>query len=486
MLDGDHRLELHGPVTPTSVALAVDGTSFVGRVPLLHDTWQLGPRPVPTGTYRARLLGADSSTAVTYAPTAEDRSALTWQRSDDFRAHAHPAADGALVLTLRAPLRDEEVGAFAQQELRRWYTSERFVVDPAAVYLQSYTGAVATDSPRAIHDVLRRLRPDLRLYWGVSDRSTELPDGAHPVVMRTREWYEKLATCGYVVTNVEMDRWFEKRPGQRLLQTFHGYPAKSMGLASWEAKNFTPERIERLLRRTSRTWDLLLTPSPSMDVHYRKQYCYEGEILAAGYPRDDALLSAEAPTVRAETRRRLGIADDQCAVLFAPTWRDDLATNFRVADVGTVLDTWQAARELGDGYVILARGHRFHRQRDHQGGRVLDVTTYPEINDLILASDVAVLDYSSLRFDFALTGRPMVFLVPDLDRYVRGFLYDFRESAPGPLVESTAEVVALLRDVTGLAGRQRGSIERFNARYNSHQDGHASERVVESFFGPFG
>jgi len=115
----------------------------------------------------------------------------------------------------------------------------------------------------------------------------------------------------------------------------------------------------------------------------------------------------------------------------------------------------------------------------------VDVTTYPDVNDLILAADVAVLDYSSMRFDFALTGRPMVFLVPDLDDYgsrTRGFLWDFGETAPGPWVRSTAEVVAELRDVDALTGRWLAPLAEFNARYNALNDGRAAERVVAEFF----
>ncbi|QLQ09595.1 MAG: CDP-glycerol glycerophosphotransferase family protein [Nocardioidaceae bacterium] len=91
------------------------------------------------------------------------------------------------------------------------------------------------------------------------------------------------------------------------------------------------------------------------------------------------------------------------------------------------------ARELGAEFVLLVRGHRFHRS-SNSAGNILDVTGYPEINDLILAGDAAVLDYSSLRFDFSLTGRPMVFLVPDLGRYsgsARGF-FSFHRQRTGP------------------------------------------------------
>jgi CDP-glycerol glycerophosphotransferase len=222
-----------------------------------------------------------------------------------------------------------------------------------------------------------------------------------------------------------------------------------------------------------------------MDQYYRREYAYDGRILSLGYPRDDVLVGPDRQQIRTDTRHRLGIAPGQRAVLYAPTWRDDLATNFRAAEAVHHLDVEQAAASLGDDYVLLLRGHRFHASAGRWAARVVDVTSYPDVNDLILAADVAVLDYSSMRFDFALTGRPMVFLVPDLDDYgsrTRGFLWDFGETAPGPWVRSTAEAVAELRDLDALSRRWAEPLAAFNARYNQLQDGHAAERVVAEFF----
>ena len=115
---------------------------------------------------------------------------------------------------------------------------------------------------------------------------------------------------------------------------------------------------------------------------------------------------------------------------------------------------------------------------------MLDVTGHPEVNDLVLASDVAVLDYSSLRFDYAQTGKPMVFLVPDLDSTgaLRGFLFPFEESAPGPFAATTAEVVEQLRDVDGSArlGAPAGRVQR---GVQPWQDGKAAQRVVDRLRG---
>jgi CDP-glycerol glycerophosphotransferase len=225
-----------------------------------------------------------------------------------------------------------------------------------------------------------------------------------------------------------------------------------------------------------------------VDRYYREEYRYDGEILAAGFPRNDGLLAPDAEQVRASTRARLGIGSKQTVVLYAPTWRDNLATNYRAAEMLDLLDVEATALALGPDYVIAVRGHRFHVHGVKSRGtaRVVDVTDHPEINDLILACDAAVLDYSSLRFDVAVVGRPMVFLVPDLHEYTaitRGFLYDFAESAPGPLVRTGAEVVTALRDLEGLRSSYAEEYVAFNERFNRLNDGHAAERVVDRLLG---
>ncbi len=289
-----------------------------------------------------------------------------------------------------------------------------------------------------------------------------------------------------MVTNVELEPWFVRREGQEVLQTYHGYPSKLMGLSQWHARNLTRTHVDELLRRTSGTWNNLLTPIPAMDHYYRENYAFEGRIISQGYPRDDSLVDGGHERRREETRTRLGIGAGQTVVLYAPTWRDDLATNFRSAEAVLHLDVGQVASELGPDHVVLLRGHRFHAP-SRGGAQVLDVTAYPEVNDLLLAADVAVLDYSSMRFDFALTGRPMVFLVPDLEAYTeqtRGFLFPFEDSAPGPLLRTTGEVVDSLRDLQALERAWRQRIADFNATYQPNADGRAGDRVVAEFFAP--
>jgi CDP-glycerol glycerophosphotransferase (TagB/SpsB family) len=490
---GSGRLTVQGPGVDQLVLRRPQGPPLEPEVAdgsvswtLGHDPWGFGPQPLPPGRYV--LVGRDGRAVGLAEGLASRLTEIVL--TDDHRVvvsrEARPGGH-ALVIALGPPLADDETGPYCQHRLQEWYADrDAHPLEPSSVYLQAYTGQSATDSPLAIAEELARTRPDLTLTWAVADRAARVPTRSRTVLWRSRAWYAALARSAHVVTNIELESWFRRRPGQEVLQTFHGYPSKAMGIGLWQQKNFTPTRIEQQLDRTSRNWSLLLTPIPEMDVHYRENYRYDGPILATGYPRDDALVAPTAADTRLETRARLGLDHDTVAVLYAPTWRDDQATDFRAARMVDHLDVTAAARALGPGYVLLLRGHRFMSATDPgDGSRVLDVTAYPEINDLILAADAAVLDYSSMRFDFALTGRPMVFLVPDLEDYAtakRGFLYDFAPTAPGPHARSSAEVVEALRDLDGVRERHREAYERFNATYNRLQDGAAARRVVDRFF----
>jgi CDP-glycerol glycerophosphotransferase (TagB/SpsB family) len=400
---------------------------------------------------------------------------------DVHRLRVLPDGDGPGELHLGPPRADDELGPYGQERLRASYAVDERPTGPDLWYVESFAGRSATDTPLAVYGEVHARRPDLTLAWGVLDRGHWTPPGSRPVVIGSREWYDVLGTARVLVTNTELEEWYRRRPDQLVVQCFHGYPSKAMGESQWRARELPPRRLALMRRRSVETWDLISTPTPEMTEVYREQYGYGGEAAEQGYPRNDALTAPDADRVRDAARRRLGVRADQTAVLYAPTWRDHLATRPRAAALADHLDVDAAAAALGDSHVVLLRGHRFHASSGSRRG-VVDVTDHPEINDLILASDVAVLDYSSLRFDYALTGKPMVFLVPDLEDYtsgVRGFLFPFTDSAPGPLVETTDQVVSHVRDAERLATACAGRLADFNSRYNPWQDGLATARFVD-------
>jgi len=102
--------------------------------------------------------------------------------------------------------------------------------------------------------------------------------------------------------------------------------------------------------------------------------------------------------------------------------------------------------------------------------------------DLLLVADVLVTDYSSSMFDFAATGKPMVFFTPDLAHYsedLRGFYFDLLAEAPGPVVATRDELHDALADAESGAPEFAARRAEWRERFTPFDDGHAGARVVE-------
>ena len=143
------------------------------------------------------------------------------------------------------------------------------------------------------------------------------------------------------------------------------------------------------------------------------------------------------------------------------------------------------ARELGPAYTVLRRTDPDDRRPAPDLTGVVDVSHYPDLTDLLLACDVAILDYAGLRFDWALTGRPAIFHVPDLEEWTRGrpTAFAWKDSAPGPRAQTLAGVAACVRDAEQLEAAYADEVTAFNTRFNALNDGHATARVIAALLG---
>ena len=468
-----------GEVPVRRVEAAGDRVRLV--FPLLISRWSGPEFPLPTDEYRielpsgARLLCSDK-----LAVRLPDEGLTTYHHYRLIRDRR-----SQLAIILGAPLADEQRSRVAQQRLATWYQQSSF--NPTeTVLFQSYRGEFATDSQLAIHAELRARRPDLELLWGVMDSAVAVPEGGRALLIESPEWYTTLGSSRYLCRNIEFDRYFRKRPYQRYLQTFHGYPFKSMGVSLWRVQGRAESVIDGECARRSQAWDAIVVPESFCVDLYRREYRFTGTVLVTGYPRNDVLVTADTASVRSRVLAKLGIDEDQIVVLYAPTWRDTVATGAWSAKFFDGLDLKALAEQLGDRYVLLLRGHSYNLREglSPTRGRVWDVSAYPEINDLLIAADVAVLDYSSVRFDWLIMGKPVVFFVPDLEDYLRSrkVLFDFLPTAPGPILATTTEVAEALMDLGSIVSEYAAARELFNKEFNRLHDGHATERVINAFF----
>jgi CDP-glycerol glycerophosphotransferase len=471
--DAAPRLVLSGSGAPVALALvgarlrlpgalSAVGGGWSATVPLLSSRWSGPELPPPSGSYFVRISDADDHPLELRVTTALEPTL----RAGLFRASLGSNPD-AFVIDFAAPLFDSERGAAEQKRLERGYRAE--ATPPAnAVFFESYFGQNVSSNPRGIDRALARLRPDIPRYWSVVDASVEVPEGATAVFEGSSAWWEARASARLLVVNDWLRKRYRKHRGQSVVQTWHGTPLKRIAL---DRPGVRP-RAALATYREKWHWDFMLAQNPFSAETFRSAYAFRGPIWQEGYPRDDILLTGDAAAIRT----RLGIASDATVILYAPTWRDDRPGKVDLLDVASF------SRQLGAGFVTLIRGHSrtLGPGTDVVAEGVIDVTSYPEISELFLVADVLVTDYSSVMFDFTVTGKPVYFFTPDLEHYrdqLRGFYFDLLADAPGPVVTDPTDLVARLRspDLAQFAGRYAA----WQARFNPCDDGDAGERVVK-------
>jgi CDP-glycerol glycerophosphotransferase len=363
------------------------------------------------------------------------------------------------------------IGRARKARLESHYRRQlRRPIEPNLALFAAYWYRGYSCNPRAIYEKARELVPGMRGVWIVKqDAVASLPAGMEHVVAGSEEYYEAIARARYFVNNVPFPNHVVKREGSVHLMTHHGTPLKKMGLDQRDSP-VSGARIdfEGMMRRCSR-WDYSVSANPFSTLVWEHAYPLRYESLETGYPRNDVLANATEEDV-ARARASLGVGPDETVVLYAPTHREYHDGYVPTLDLATV------AEALGPDHVILSRAHYFYEHAGRGDGQVRDVSAHPSVEDLMLAANVLVTDYSSIMFDYAVLDRPIVIHAPDWEVYrtLRGTYFDLMEQAPGPVTRTEAELARALQS-GDMAAEARAS---FRARYCSLEDGDAAERVV--------
>ena len=377
--------------------------------------------------------------------------------------------------------------------------SRNVEMDSRTVVFETFMGRQYGCNPRAIYEyMLKNPRfKDFKYIWIFNDPESKMAmfpqlEGVETLSKTDREYYEKMASAKYIITNSNLDYGVTPKEGQVFLQTWHGTPLKRLRCDIEAEHGNALNSIEEIHSKNNLDvvrYDYFLSPSPFATDRFRTAFNLEtlgkSEILVeTGYPRNDILFNYTEEDV-IKLKKELGIPENKKVILYAPTFRDNKYDGQDyVYDLHMDMDMMQ--KELGDEYVMLFRVHYFVADNfdfSKYEGFVYNVSGFDDISPLYTIADLLITDYSSVFFDYASLCRPIVFYMYDKEDYaddIRGF-YISLDELPGPIVTEEADLLEEIKN--GDREKWQGMFRAFNEKYNPYEDGNSSRRVCELLFG---
>ena len=303
--------------------------------------------------------------------------------------------------------------------------------EPNTILFSSFSGKAFNDSPKAIYDELIK-RQEFAGYdfvWAFEKpEQFDLPRG-RKIKINSMNYFVTALKAKYWITNVNIERGLKfKKKTTRFLHTGHGTGPQLCGNAVKGRKFYDYSNV-----------DIMCADGPFIkEVYVRDFKANPSKFLMCGRPREDELFVLNDEDKK-RFRTAFGIPNNMKVILYAPTWRED-SYNPKGKDFNIIpIDTTKWEKALSDKYVVIFRAHSQSAIKNNFlfNSFFINGSDYPYINHQIAIADIVISDYSSLMWDAALIGKPVISFAYDYDNYSssRGLYFDMRKEFPGGVAE---------------------------------------------------
>ncbi|MBQ8047210.1 MAG: CDP-glycerol glycerophosphotransferase family protein [Prevotella sp.] len=353
-----------------------------------------------------------------------------------------------------------------------------FPIQKRKIFFLSYYGSQYGCNPKYLSMYMVEHCKDWDIVWGFTEPDRHHIDGIRKVRYLSLRYFYEQCTSQVFVTNYRMNSYYRKRKGQLYLQTWHS--SLRLKMIEGDAESTLPAHYVTMAKRDSLQTDALLSGSRYSTEIFKHSFWYTGPIVPTGTPRED-IMFADNPTLRGQILRKLGISEHKYVALYAPTFRKD--NSLKCYNINFDRFTHVLSAKFGGEWIVLLRLHPhlhdYSQQLLQNTDLVTDATKYDDIQELLFVADVVISDYSSLIFDFVLTGRPCLLYVPDLEQYTKSDrnLYFDIEGLPFPVCRDNDELEKKIMTFDEIYYTK--GIKKFNDSIGSYETGHACENVMK-------
>lgn len=315
-----------------------------------------------------------------------------------------------------------------------------FDLNERKIVVSSYYSRGYSDNPKAIVDeLLLQDRDYIFIFISEGHELISARANCRFVKPGTLASIYHLATAKVWIDNCRKSFYTRKRDGQLYMQTWHGCALKRIEA---DAVGSLSRRYINSAMNDARMCDLIISDSAYMTNIYKNSFWYDGEIITCGLPRADILINNSFVNQDA-IRKSLNIPEKKRVITYAPTFRGNLSLNPYDIDYSRLQSA--LAEKFGGDWIVMLRLHpniaRKSQEIIEQHPGVIDASSHHDPQDILLISDALITDYSSIMFDFMLTGRPAFLYANDIEEYTadRNFYFDLKE-IPYSLATSNDEL----------------------------------------------
>ena len=361
----------------------------------------------------------------------------------------------------------------------------RSINNKKIVFSQSMGKGYGCNPKYIANEILRQKLP-YELVWLINDVSDEeltkdIPEQIRLVPFHSKKAIKELATAKIWIDNQRKNYFIKKglvkKNNQYYIQTWHG----GLGIKKFDADldDNTTLTYQQYSKLDSSLIDYLLSNSKFENEVFNSAFWYDGKIVQIGHPRNDVFFE-NSDKLKEKVFSTLNLSADTKIILYAPSFRDDSRLYCFGLEYKKLLK--KVSEKFGGKWVVLVKLHprlaRYATKIIPNQDDIIDVTSYSDIQELLLASDMMITDYSSCMFDFMLSRKPAFIYAVDIEEYnsERGFYYPLEET-PFPIAQDNE---ALLNNILNLNLEEyKTKVDSFLLNKGCIEDGKASIRTVE-------
>lgn len=375
------------------------------------------------------------------------------------------------------------------------YLKNIIKVDPNMVIFDSFLGKSYSCNPKAIYEEMKNNNQfvNWKFVWVTRKSITEEIEGSIKVRYNSLEHLYYLAKAKYWVFNSKMPAYMSKKKNQIYIQTWHGTPLKKLARdieigedATFYRTKISKDEMVKSYDVDVKRYDYLISPNSYSTEKFISAFGVDrNKIIETGYPRNDILTNYTESQIK-EIKEKFKINKDKKIILYAPTWRDNIY-NISGYSFTPKVDFYKWKKALSDEYFVIYKPHYLITNsidEESLNDFVYFAKATDDINDLYLASDILITDYSSVFFDYSILNRPILFYMFDLKEYsdeIRGFYLDI-SMLPGPIIETEDILIDAIKNISAIEEKYKEKYTFFRKKINYLEDGRSTKRVLDKVF----